>query len=254
MSIFSRHTAYERLVTERVDGVLDTAGEARLQQHLATCESCVVEMREQQAVRSLLRAEALVPAPRSFALPYAPRQAAAGDSRVTAWLRSMQVATATAAVVLVALVGVSVVDQAGGGRAAEADAQQMASAIENADKLEAAAAAAPEPRAGPPVARSSDGTVPESITSGFVPDGPSTGGLAADSEDVGGGLPTPEDAPSLSSPPTQLLFAPDAAAAQADVADDERSVLAWALLAASVVTAVLALSVVAVTWRGRRPV
>jgi len=253
MSIFSRHTAYERLVTERVDGVLDTAGEARLQQHLATCESCVVEMREQQAVRSLLRAEALVPAPRSFALPYAPRQAAAGDSRVTAWLRSMQVATATAAVVLVALVGVSVVDQAGGGRAAEADAQQMAAAIENADKLEPAAAA-PEPRAGPPVARNSDGTVPESITSRFAPDGPSTEGLAADSEDVGGGLPTPEDAPSLSSPPTQLLFAPDAAAAQADVADDGRSVLAWALLAASVVTAVLALSVVAVTWRGRRPV
>ena len=103
MSIFSRHTAYERLVTEHVDGVLDTAGEARLQQHLATCESCVVEMREQQAVRSLLRTEALVPTPRSFALPYAPRQAA-GDSRVTAWLRPMQVATATAAVVLVALV------------------------------------------------------------------------------------------------------------------------------------------------------
>ena len=136
MSIFSRHTAYERLVTEHVDGVLDTAGEARLQQHLATCESCVVEMREQQAVRSLLRAEALVPATRSFALSYAPRQAAAGDSRVTAWLRPMQVATATAAVVLVALVGVSVVDQAGGERAPEADAQQMASAIENADKLD----------------------------------------------------------------------------------------------------------------------
>lgn len=251
MSIFSRHTAYERLVTEHVDGVLDTAGEARLQQHLATCESCVVEMREQQAVRSLLRTEALVPTPRSFALPYAPRQAA-GDSRVTAWLRSMQVATATAAVVLVALVGVSLVDQTGGGRTAEADAQQLASATENADKLKAAVAA-PEPEAGPPVARSSDGTVPESITSGFAPDGLFTEGLAADSED-GGELPTPEDAPSLSSPPTEFLFAPGAAAAQADVADDERSVLQWALLAASVVTAVLALSVVAVTWRGRRPV
>ena len=241
MSIFSRHTAYERLVTEHVDGVLDTAGEARLQQHLATCEPCVVEMLEQQAVRSLLRAEALVPATRSFALSYAPRQAAAGDSRVTAWLRPMQVATATAAVVLVALVGVSVVDQAGGERAPEAAAQQMA-------------AAAPEPETGPPVARSSDGAVPESITSGFAPDGPFTKGLAADSEDVGSRLPAPENAPSLSSPPTQLLFAPDAAAAQADVTNDERSVLEWVLLAASMVTAVLALSVVAVTWRGRRPV
>ena len=250
MSIFSRHTAYERLVTEHVDGVLGTAGEARLQQHLATCESCVVEMREQEAVRSLLRTEALVPTPRSFALPYAPRQVAAGDSRVTAWLRSMQVATATAAVVLVALVGVSVVDQVGGGRTAEADAQQLASAIETAQKLELGATR--EPASGSRVAPSSDGTVPKSMISGLGPDGPSTKGPAADSEIVVG-LPTPENAPSLSSPPTELLFAPSEAAAQAGVADDERSVLKAALLAASVVTAVLALSMVAITWRGRPP-
>jgi len=249
MSIFSRHTAYERLVTEHVDGVLGGAGEARLQQHLATCASCVVEMREQQAVRSLLRAEALMPTPRSFALPYAPRQATAGNSRMTEWLRSMQVATATAAVVLVALVGVSVVNQTGGGRTAEADVQQLASAIENSDKLETAAA--PEPEAGSPVARSFDGAAPESITSGFAPDGPFTEGLAADSEDVGE-LPTPEDSSSLSSP-TELLFMPGVATAQTDVSDGGHSVLEWALLAASVVTAVLALLVVAMTWRGRPP-
>jgi len=44
MSIFNRHTAYERLVTEHVDGLLDEAGEAKLRQHLAICASCAVEV------------------------------------------------------------------------------------------------------------------------------------------------------------------------------------------------------------------
>jgi hypothetical protein len=70
---------------------------------------------------------------------------------------------------------------------------------------------------------------------------------------VGGGLFEDDETPTLAAPPTELLFAPEGAAA-APVADDDRSALEWTLLAASAITAVLALSVVAVTWRVRRPV
>jgi hypothetical protein len=70
---------------------------------------------------------------------------------------------------------------------------------------------------------------------------------------VDGGLLKDDDTLALAAPPKELLYAPEAAAA-APVADDDRSALEWALLAASVVTALLALSVVAVTWRVRRSV
>jgi hypothetical protein len=260
MSIFNRHTAYERLVTEHVDGLLDEAGEAKLQQHLSTCPSCAVEVREQQAVRTLLMAQPMVAAPRSFALPYAPRQVTTDDSRVTGWLRGMQVATATAALVLVALVGINVVDPTGDVRGTNASADQAAlsAAIENANKLEAGGAA-PEAADGvaPPASRIPEAEFSTSIPNGFAPEGALPEGLIPEGlvpePAIGGELAEPDGAPSLESPATELLFAPKVAA-DADIADDDRSALEWALLVASAVTAVLAMSVVAVTWRAGRPV
>jgi anti-sigma factor RsiW len=174
MSIFNRHTAYEQLVTEHVDGLLDEAGEAKLRQHLATCASCAVEVREQQAVRTLLTAQPMVAVPRSFALPYAPRQAATDESRETGWLRGMQVATATAALVLVTLVGVNVVDPTGNA-SPSTDAQALSAVIESSDTQEIAAAEGiPAPEgdgAAPPVARTPDTGFSTSAPSGFAPDG-----------------------------------------------------------------------------------
>lgn len=249
MSIFNRHTAYERLVTEHVDGQLDEAGEAKLRRHLTTCASCAIEVREQTAVRALLVAQPMVAAPRSFALPYAPRQGATEDSRSTRWLRSMQVATATAAIVLVALVGVNVVDPTGDVPSTNADAAGLSAVIEKAE-LEAGGAAPEIDASAPGAARTPSDGFSMSAPSGLAPEGLVPEGLVPESA-MGGELAPADEAPSLAAPPTELLFAPELAT---PAPDDDRSALEWALLAASVITAVLAFSVIAVTWRARRPI
>jgi len=197
----------------------------------------------------------MVAAPRSFTLPYAPRQVTADDSRVAGWLRGMQVATATAALVLVlvtlvlaTLVGVNVVDPTGDA-SPSSDAQALSAALEQADMLEKAGAEGiPVPEtdgAAPPVARAPESEFSTSAPSGFAPEGVTPEGLIPEGG-VGGGLFEDGETPMLAAPPTELLFAP--------VADNDRSALKWALLAASAITAVLALSVVTVTWRVRRPI
>ena len=136
----NRHSAYKQLVSAHLDGQLDAAGEASLEKHLASCETCAVEIREQSAVRNLLRAQPLVNVPRSFALPYAPTRAVDPEpglaARAGSLLRGMQVATATAAVVLVALIGVSIV-----GPGATDTSQTLSAALDSEVALTAPAAA-----------------------------------------------------------------------------------------------------------------
>ena len=134
-----RRRRYEKLVTERLDGVLDAAGEARLQQLLDSDEALAVEARELDAVTALLRAEPLVEPPRSFALPYAPARVPAPPHRGP--LRWMQAATATAAVVLVTLIGVDLVVTP----AAVSEAPESSTAT--AEQAPAASQAAPPPDA-----------------------------------------------------------------------------------------------------------
>ena len=98
---------YEELVTRHLDGVLDAAGETRLQDLLDADPALALEARELEAVTAALRAEPLVEPPRSFALPYAPARVPAAPRPGA--LRWMQAATATAALVLVTLIGVDLV-------------------------------------------------------------------------------------------------------------------------------------------------
>ena len=108
-----RRREYEELVTRHLDGLLDAAGEARLQEVLDADSTLAAEARELEAVRALLRAEPLVEVPRSFALPYAPARVV--DRPRPGALRWMQAATATAALVLVALIGTDLVGLGAGG-------------------------------------------------------------------------------------------------------------------------------------------
>jgi anti-sigma factor RsiW len=122
---FNNHTVYEELLTEHLDGRLDAEAEAKLRAHAKGCTACRADMREMEALRGVLRAQPMVEPPRSFALPLTtphpsrqPERAASGQalpgfmrwagSGSVAMLRTMQMATAAAALVLVALVGLDV--------------------------------------------------------------------------------------------------------------------------------------------------
>ena len=257
----NRHNTYRELVTEHLDGVIDETGAATLRRHLESCSECATELREQSAVRNLLRAEPLVEVPRSFALPCAPRREAAqrasgiigwAGGGMTAALRGMQVATASAALVLVALIALNV-----------ADTGPTRSPI-----------AAPQPEAA-------DAVVPESLSAAaptLEPDdgGQSTEMAAAAGEEMAPGSLAPEpvvppvadstpmpideqsrvsqlpDDTSVPMAAPGLDVAPEVAPAGAPV-ESSRSTLDWALLALGAATAALALGVVALTWSLRRP-
>ena len=218
MSIFNRHTPYEQLVTEYVDGVLNPAGEVKLRKHLETCKVCAAEVQEQREVRKVLRTQPMVAAPRSFALPYAPQPERATGARLTGLLRTMQVATASAAMVLLAVVGLSIT--------------------------------------GGPLTNT--GTPPGGETVAFTSPSPTPNlstaeGMADDPKNL------------LANPPNQESVTRDSAEEPGDArtsADDDtppsaaqtpgRSPLEWALISSSALTALLALGVVAVSWRGRQ--
>ena len=261
MGLFNRHSKYEMLLTEHLDGRLDEAGQAALDRHLETCDTCAVELRELEAITSLLRSEPLVEAPRSFALPYAPRQAA-DEPRTVGWLRGMQVATATAAVVLVALVSLQVAD------VGSLDRQSFSSADTTSGAAAAGGAAAPEMAA----AKDDESTTIEPLPPGGTPaplatpvpgdDGttmfsvapPEDGQLTLDTAT----LPTPDPSTRDSVVPEtdveagttglDVEGAPVLFAAE----PEERTAMDWALVAMAIVTAALALGVVGVTWSSRR--
>jgi hypothetical protein len=260
MNIFSnRHSKYEMLLTEHLDGVISADDDARLTRHLSTCRDCAADLREQSQIRTLLRAQPLVAAPRSFALPYAPRTVDTSEpGGITKLLRSMQMATAAAAMVLVALVGLNVM-------------QTSPTAVTQTSLADAAApmaesSTAPDDRIGATATgeatEEADGTMTmmaaPSTDTQFAPSMEPFPGI-----DVGvtermsdTTLISPEvtskTEPLASVLPGDLASEPALAGDTPPTATDDRTALEWALLAASLVTALLALSVVAATWRSRR--
>ena len=266
----NRHRAYEELVSARLDGQLDEAGEASLEKHLATCETCATDIREQGALRDLLRAQPLANVPRSFALPYAPMQVAdrepgLGD-RAGSLLRGMQIATATAAVVLVALIGVSIANPG-----APDTPQSLVTAFES-DLGQTDVSASPESS----LSRSAEPTLetvlgfstaegPESAT-GITADPETLGPLVATDSPIDSGL-MPDDAPTRIIDQEMAVedegaFNALASAVPADgntpqvvaapATSEVRSALEWAQLASGIVTALLAIAVVGLTWSSAR--
>ena len=214
------HAQYEALVTEYLDGVLDAAGVTKLNEHLATCAECASEVKEQQAMLGILHTQPLANVPRSFALPYAPPVLASTERRVPRLLRSMQIATATAALVLVVLVGVNI---AQGPSAISSDAaisSQQARTSEVDNSLAAKSDLAPSGAAG----------------------------IAA----------TPDDTTAISAlapnQPSEALTAQSPAPVGQEPPSNGRSGIEWALIVMSGLTGVLALTVVGGTWLPRRPI
>lgn len=258
MNIFSnRHSAYEILLTEHIDGVISAADDAKLTHHLSTCADCAVDLREQSQIRTLLRAQPLVDAPRSFALPYAPRTLETSEpGGITKLLRSMQMATAAAAMVLVALVGLSVM-------------QTSPSAVTHTTLADAAAPMAESSKApdesqtlAGATANGQDGaagieSAPPTETQQMFERAPSAVDASAPEQGDGSTALVPtEDAQKILAPSPVLPddLAPEPAlTGEVTPVTDDRTALEWALLAASLVTALLALAVVAATWRSRRP-
>ena len=173
----------------------------------------------------VLRTQPLAGVPRSFALPYAPPVMASAERRVSRLLRSMQVATAAAALVLVALVGVNIAQGPSTipSHNALSTQQQRTSPVENNDTT----------------VKTGSATLG---TSAIVPTAPSNN----EDTQAAGLAPTVQPSESL----TTLSTAPPAE----EQASGGRSALEWALFAMSGFTGVLALAVVAATWLPRRPV
>ena len=221
MKLFGNtHARYEALVTEYLDGALDDAGEAKLNEHLATCAECAAEVKEQQAMLSVLRATPMAEVPRSFALPYAPPVIATSERRVSKLLRSMQVATATAALVLVALVGVNIAQGPSTIQPDTAATQELRTS--NMESSDAAA-------------KTDQGTL-----------------------GIQGIAPSPDAGSSISSfAPDAQPNDTSIAASPAPVPQEQagsRNAVEWALIVMSGFTGVLALAVVAATWLPKRPI
>ena len=214
-----RGRAYAELVTGHLDGVLDAADEARLDELLAADPARAAEVRELEALTSLLHSEAMVEPPRSFALPYAPAPARAAPRLAS--LRWMQAATATAALVLVTLIGVDLGGVATG------------------------PTAAPEPAFSEQPLRTDDATT-RALTDGAAPSLSAAPPAPAEAEVQAESGVRPEAA--HPGPPAEQAAAPAAEPSR-------RTGLQWALLGVGVVTAAMALVVTILTWRAtRRPV
>jgi hypothetical protein len=217
--------------------LLDEAGEAKLRRHLESCAECRAEVAEQKALLSVLHSEPMLEAPRSFALPYAPRTVEAparGSSPIglpyaagaavmsfSRVLRGLQVATATAALVLVFLVGINIVEGPG--------------ALESAGEREIATdqtvRLAETDHEDPSLAPQQEGAEPGKTFT--------TNGAVTDVSDASEG----SSSPPIAEVPQQGALQPTQ-----QPADASRSGLEWALIGMSGFTAILALSVVAATW------
>ena len=222
--VFDKRRRYEELVTQHLDGVLDRAGEARLQDVLDGDPALALEVRDLEAVTALVRAEPLVEPPRSFALPYAPARVPAVPRPLA--LPWMQAATATAALLLVTLIGIDLV---------VAPTVAPVGGPAGVSEAPASGAAAPEPSAAAaeeaPVAFQAAPAPPDAA--------------ALDSA-VGTGIERAEvEDPTLASRP-EAFPAPIATPAAG------RSALDWAQLGLGLLTALLAAGVALVSWRAAR--
>ena len=138
------HNRYQALLSEHVDGRLDSRRQAEMEAHLASCASCQSELAELQATVALLRRTPMVEPPRSFALPYAPRQAAPVDRPpLMAPLRAMQMATVAASVALAVVVATDLTGVIGGGALAPVGGDDQVAALQAGEPLDADSLAAP---------------------------------------------------------------------------------------------------------------
>ena len=243
---------FQSLLTDAASGRLDGAARQRLDTLAAADPALQAQRDEMLALTALLRSQPMALAPRSFALSSADAEAPRAR-RPTAWLRPLQAMTATAALVLVALIAtdLAVVDPAqragtaeianltseaapepgaaAGGRAADIEALGAEDGIGNADAsapdqdLTSSPAMAP---AQSPAPAPADGSPP-----------------AADDGTASTAAPAPGEAG------TALPFpAPEAAA----TAPEGRGALRWATAIVGLLTATLALIATALAWRARR--
>ncbi len=102
----------ETLITERLDGALDAAGEHELAEAIAADPELAREIAELEAVTALLREQPQQPPPRSFALSASPQPA---PVRGTGLLQWTQAAAAAAVLTLVVLTGADIAGLVGTG-------------------------------------------------------------------------------------------------------------------------------------------
>ena len=237
-----RRRRYEELVTRHLDGVLDAAGEGRLQAVLSADPALAAEVRELEAVTAVVRATPMVEAPRSFALPYAPARVPA--ARRTGALSWMQAATATAALLLVTLIGVDLVFAPSAGPSAGREAPEISAA--RAEDASAAVPATPTPAS-------------LAVQAAPAPDAPLTLEAAppppdapASEDAIGNGA--TELAGAEAEPDERVVaFVPEPAPAPVTPAPAPgRSGLDWAQLGLGLLTALLAMGVALVSWRATR--
>ena len=233
-----RRRRYEELVTRHLDGVLDAAGEARLQAVLSADPALEAEVRELEAVTAVVRATPMVEAPRSFALPYAPARIPA--ARRTGALPWMQAATATAALLLVTLIGVDLVAGPSAGR----EAPEISAAM--AENASAAVQATPTPAS----VASQAAPAPDAPLT--LEAAPPPSGAPAIEDAIGNG--TTELAGAEAEPDERAVaFVPEPAPAPVTPAPAPgRSGLDWAQLGLGLLTALLAMGVALVSWRATR--
>ena len=219
----------EELLMRRLDGSLDAAGERELSDAARTDPALTQEIAELEGVTALLRAQPDVPAPRSFALPYAPRPIAVNEGR--GLLRWTQTATAATAVLLVALIGADIggIGRDSGGFSADpADSMEKVDLASDSTVMQSAS---PMSEAAPIGAA---GQIPESMRQA--------------SEQP---APAPDPASEAATvPPTH--GADDEAELGGDGEAAGPSALRWVQLALGLATAFLALGVVALRRRASR--
>ena len=95
---------FEDLAVEHIDGVLDEQGERLLVELTRADPELSRQLAEMESVTAAVRSQPQAAPPRSFALPYAPRQARTEGGM----LRWAQALTATAAIVLFSLIGADI--------------------------------------------------------------------------------------------------------------------------------------------------
>ena len=214
------HRRYRALLSGRLDGRLDEREQAALQAHLSGCAECRQELAELEATVGLLRRQPQIEPPRSFALAYAPLREAA-IPRLLRTVRTLQVATGAAALVLVALVTADLTGVTG----ESATQQPAALAVAEAEAGDTSATA---------------------------------GASIPDAQDDAAGIETFRAAPPQDEITFEVATPIPAAGGEPDTAlpadDDGRSAWGWLFIAVGLAAAALALGAVGMTWRaGRSP-
>lgn len=230
---------FQSLLTDAASGLLNDAARRRLDELAAADPALQAQVGETLALTALLGSQPMAVAPRSFALP----QSAAATARRPqpwGWFRPLQAMTATAALVLVALIATDLVI---------VDPASNTTTGDMAMTTTQAAAAEPETAA----AGRATGIESMQADGGLESAAPPPDDSAASSPALApGGSPGADGALPLPAPEAAKA-APGPIAEVADTTSSPgRSALSWATTIAGLVTAALALAAVAASWRARR--